>query len=369
MENKIRRISPGQLVLLLFLSRLFSLLTLVPKRGAATGSAALLSSLFAALVVGVAALPVLWLFRRTDRSVFETADSALKPLGTLSAVLMGLFCIWTVAYTIAHFSFFMVSSVYFNGHGMVFVLCLTLAAAYGASLGLEPLARMSLSAFLLAVVTALVLVIALFGDMRWQNVISPFYDGLSPVLSSTWGGASQYGELVLLVLLLHRVREPGKSGGSICLRWLVLSACAFLVFGLLTLTVLGNYGATRLFPLHTTATVAHFSMGGRLDLLYLFLWIFVAFLRAALWLYGAVVCLGRLFPKRRMGSRAVFAGIAAGAFALAALPLLEGGFPVGSVFTGALPLVLLGVVLPVALLLTPLARQKNHPEGKKKAHE
>ncbi len=361
MENKPRMISGSQLVFLLLISRLFTLFTFVPRaRTAASGSTALLCIPLAGIAVGILLLPSLLLFRRTQTGLLDCAFQVGSGYGLLVSLLFGAFCLYMAAFTVSHFSFFMTSVVYPNSTPWVFVILLTLAAGYAASLGLEAFSRMSVWVFSLLLLLLVLFLCALLPEANMVYLTSPLLDGTPAVGKGIFYTAVNHAEAVALLLLLPRAR---RAGGRTVAGWLVLTVLAYELLSFLTLTVLGDYAKTRIFPLHTLSSLTQLSGFGRLDLLHITLWIFAAFLRMTVYLYCAAVCLRRMLPNLRFGRACACCAAVSGVWALmTAQGMRFWNQAAEQIWTVAAPFLLLAVAAPLATLLFTSLGQS--PTGK-----
>lgn len=334
-----RKISGAQLALLLFLCSLSTVLngvTLLEAAAYPLGMAA----------VWLALSPGFSLQRRKGllSALGRTGKWAVIP----AAALLALFCAAMAAVALGNFAFFMTATVYPTARAGIFLICTAGVCAYTAGMGLEPLARMGLWAAVLAAVTLAAVAAGLGASMDAAHFVPPIGGGAGLLLRGAWRYAAATGEAVLFLLLIPRAR--GRKAGRAAAGWLILSAAAAAAVGLIVTAALGPYAASRRFPLHTAAAAAHFSPQGRMDLLYLVLYVFAAFTRISLWLYGGCLCLRRLFPRMRRGICAPVCAAAAALFSF--LP------PVYGVMDRLLSgwVLALAALVPAALLIGGLGK-------------
>lgn len=285
-----RKISAAQLTILLFLCSLsagLNGLTLTQALAFPIGMALV----WAALTPGF--------FLQSRKGLLPALGRAGKWAVIPAAFLLTLFCAFMAARALGNFAFFMTATVYPTAQAGIFLVCTAAVCAYGAGMGLEPLARLGLWAAVLAAVTLAAVAAGLGTSMRLTHFVNPIENGLEPLFTGAWRFAAATGEAVLFLLLIPRAR--GRKAGRTAAAWFVLSAIAVCAIGVIVTAALGPYGASRRFPLHTAAAAAHFSPQGRMDILYLFLYVFAAFIRISLWIYGGCLCLRRLFPRMRRG--------------------------------------------------------------------
>ncbi|RGX56688.1 MULTISPECIES: GerAB/ArcD/ProY family transporter [Anaerotruncus] len=354
MQGKIRDISGAQLVMLLFVSRLFTLFTFIPKSGqAVSGSTALLTILLAAAATLLLILPYLWLCRKGGQDILAAAFSASRFYGVLVSACYGTFCILMAGYTASHFEFFMTSTVYQNAPPWIFLLCLIPAAAYAARLGLEAFSRFGVFVFILMLAVIALICGALIPEMDLVNVVSPFLEGEEAVFSGTMQAVTANAEAVVFILLCSRA---GKGSGKTFIWYVVLAAIFYEILSFSVLAALGDYAKTRLFPLYTAATVAQISVFGRLDILHIAMWVCVAFLRAAAYLYCALVCLRRIFHKLPYAAAAAIVAVGAGGLAFFTSTDMRYLNEAGRLLMNGVPFGVLVVLIP---LITALFLKKG----------
>ena len=168
--------------------------------------------------------------------------------------------------------------------------------AYGAHLGFEALGRSAvLSAFL--VVPALAFIMAmLIKKVDLLNLTPVFYNGVTPVIKTAVDSVGQTVEYAIIVLCLPKVTGNMKKGFLI---WLVLQTTLMATMFFFAATVMGNFTTTQLFPFHTLASLAEFSMFDRLDAIFTSVWILCAFIKAGLLIYLQADILHKEFSKAK----------------------------------------------------------------------
>lgn len=290
-------ISASQMVTLLFLSRAFTLLTYSTKADQTSQHTGILISLaLSAVLYVVALIPTFLLARkRRDYSIIEWSFAVKPWFGKGVAAIYFAFLVLVTANTISHFEFFLTSAIYPNASPTLFVVLFLLAVAYAVYMGLEACARMSGFVFWGVAAGTAFLFLCLFQKADAIYLRNPFNTDLMSTLTTGLGGVGASLEIVTILLLIPMVRGnlPKATG--------VLSFMIMLYYQLVsifTITSLGEYAQTHLFPIYSLAAIAEFSVMQRLDSLFLTMWVFIAFVRTALFFYLAVHMLGYLLPKR-----------------------------------------------------------------------
>ena len=155
------RISVFQLVVLLYVCRSFNLLTAtLHDVGAGYGAVQLAAYPLAAVFQLALMLPVWLLTRETGKGLGESAKEAAGRWGLLFSLLGAGYLLTTTALTLSSMGNFLVNTAFPGAKAEFFLVTLTLAAGYGAALGIEGLSR---AALLLCVAFSLGLFLILLG--------------------------------------------------------------------------------------------------------------------------------------------------------------------------------------------------------------
>ncbi len=275
-----------QLMLLLFLGRMFSMMTYSPGKEAVPGSTALAAQL-PALVVEIALLcPAILLVRRLgSKGVLESAYQKNSLLGHFCALAGFVFCLLQTARTLTVQTDFLTGTIYRLPNRLGLMLALWCGIVYAVWLGLESFSRLGTGVFLVFVLLAAALAIQAVPNIDPINLHHPLENGPKALVQGAAVAVSRCGELAAAVLLLPAVRD--NAG-----RWTVRAALLWTAFTLLVsflvLTVLGNFAATRSYPVYTLALAGgEQAVFGRLDALLLLIWIFLAVIRGGTFLWLA----------------------------------------------------------------------------------
>lgn len=351
-------ISPWQAVALLALFRVFSLLTFVPRIGGVQNGASVLLALpVSYLLLALVLLPALLLLRRHGGC--NAVDCALqlnKPVGKLLAALLGLFSVLIAADTISNFEFLLTTAVYPQTPPLFFILTFAAVCAYAAFLGLEPVARVGTVVFVIFVGVLVFLSAAILPKADFLALKNPMAGGSNEFFSLVIANCFSNFDVVLWLFLAPHIK--GSTAKSF-VGWLAVTL-PFIEYLVLLLTVgLGDYAASQTFPFYSLAAYAELSIFQRLDSLHITLWTFIAFVKVAVYLYFAAHCLGYLMPRRMKKTSILCCGAlaAAGAAVLSSGPRRLGA--VRAAVQSGIPVAVLAVLIPFALLIWSLAVRKK----------
>lgn len=334
-----------QLGLLLFLGRMFSMMTYAPGREAQPGAAALAAQLPALALELLVVWFAFWAVRRCGGGgLLAAAFGRSRALGRCCAAVGLVFCAAQGALTLTVQTDFLTGTIYQQQGRLGLLLALWGGVLYAVWLGLEAFARMSMGVLALFGLLALALVMQTAPAIDLLNLRHPLEEGWAAVAQSAALNLSRSGELGAAVLLIPAVRDKADRWTvRACLGW----RAASLLFAFLGLTVLGSFAATRSYPIYTLALAGgEQAVFGRLDALMLLVWIFLAVIRGAMFVWLGARCAARLLggghrlPFAAAGGATLLLALAAGGMsALWSSPLLWGGLLAAVVV--ALPLAVL----------------------------
>ena len=169
-----------------------------------------------------------------------------------------------------------------------------LLCAYGAYLGLEALGRSAVLSAILVIPALIFIMATLIKKIDLLNLTPLFYNGVTPVIKTAVDSVGQTVEYAIIVLCLPKVTGNIKKGFWV---WLILQTALMATMFFFATAVMGNFTSTQLFPFHTLASLAEFSMFDRLDAIFTSVWILCAFIKAGLLIYLQADILYKEFSK------------------------------------------------------------------------
>ena len=171
-----------------------------------------------------------------------------------------------------------------------------LLCAYGAYLGLEALGRSAVLSAILVIPALIFIMATLIKKIDLLNLTPVFYNGVTPVIKTAIDSVGQTVEYAIIVLCLPKVTGNIKKGFWV---WLILQTALMATMFFFATAVMGNFTSTQLFPFHTLASLAEFSMFDRLDAIFTSVWILCAFIKAGLLIYLQADILHKEFSKAK----------------------------------------------------------------------
>jgi len=293
------KISCTQLILLLFLSRVFSVLEYTPVVGnSMTGITLLIAVALSFVIQCLLVIPMLLLlYRYQGQDILGCAYLVSPVLGKIAAALLLLVFLAHLSGGYAIFSFFMTNIVYQQGSTLLIVFLLAVVCTACACYGLQGLARAGTIIFVVFSLGAVFVSMVASDSADISNIHMIPEDDLSRIIRYAFESASKNSELFVMLLLLPHIAKPEKK--RTCTYWFLSLVFVFSeVTGFLILAVLGDFGMEQMFPYYALTTVIDISILQRLDSLHVTLWIFTALFHGALYTICAIKCAGTLFPKK-----------------------------------------------------------------------
>ncbi|MDD2955922.1 MAG: GerAB/ArcD/ProY family transporter [Oscillospiraceae bacterium] len=358
--NRSSAISGAQLVTLLFTSRIFQFLTYSSSgKGQLGGTAMLLATPLALLLTGLLLLPAYLLLRQNRGcGIVDCAYRYLGRAGGIPAAAMGLFALAVAAATVAGFEFFLSAGIYAEIPPWILIVTLTGAAVYAASMGYEPVSRVSTVVFVAFWAAFLFMGAALLPEMDPVYLRPLSYVAGKDFLRLCVITALSNTETVALLFMISVI----KGRPTRCFwYWTGLLLAALELIALMTATALGDYGYSQRFPFYALTKIAEFSIFQRLDSLHTALWIFMALIKTSLYLRIAGEAFRFVLPQaaRRWAVPGCGAAAALAAGFLAVEP--QRTQRLSAALSGGWPVALLAFALPLWLLIR--SRKKGKGEA------
>lgn len=289
------KINAFQFFSILFLTRLLTTVTYIPAY--AQGillSDMIIQALLRSVVGFVVLIPLLLLFKKNpNMNIVEIAGKHFKPLGKIVGALYLLVLFYYTVATVSRLDVFTGTIVFPDIRVNYFIILVIAVCVYGAYLGIEALGRSAVISLVLVGVTISFLATVLCKKIDFLNYTPVFYNGVLPVLKSAFNGAGRTIEYVMIAIAFPRVSGKKTKG---LFAWLIIQGIvtAFLFF--VEVGVMGNFANTQLFPIHSLAALAEFSIFKRLDALVTGIWLLCAFLKISFLIYLQTDILKQILP-------------------------------------------------------------------------
>lgn len=363
------KISITQMMLLLFLSRVFTALTYFPGMNSpVSGTAMFFGQIIGYGVVLLLFLPLVWMLKMYPERSLAMNLQAISRKGSIPVNLIYLvFIILLAVNTLAHFQFFMTNAIFQEASVWAIIIPMMLVAVYAAYIGIEGISRSGFLLFAVFVIAFLFIILSSIPEVELTNLKPLEQDGLSQILRGAYGVVSRSVEILLLYLLLPYLQK-GRLGAGVT-GFTILSLVVFELIAFFLLTVLGDFSKSQTFPFYTLASMSGISIFQRMDALYMGIWVFVAFIRLSLLIFIAADLLSLILPVQIKAERKRNYCLGVVSFIIFALTipvcynmkLLNGSYRIS--YAGLLIFVLALVIPVITLIILKLKTKRRGRNG------
>lgn len=342
-----RYIGWGQLLLLLFMCRVFTLMTFIPLAAEGAGlSLQLTAAAVSSAIQAVILIPAV-LLKDSTAAVLHKKN---KFLGWLSTSLYLHFFLAYTVNSLLHFQSFLSARFFPSADSLLWLAVILIVCVYCGCSGIEALGR---SAVLLFWIFIAAMAAMSFSSAKNFDAANLYLENIQPknLFSAVMEDLARNGEIVAVAFLGKHVREKLRCGVY------GLLAAKLVLAELVTLTitaVLGDFAKLTDYPFLALGTFGGSRFIQRSDSLYLIVWTITAVINIALFLHIAAGLIGEALPKLkfRTSAAALIVFAAAVAFTLSGADF-SGYFR----FIGSgVSVIILAGVLPLAALI--ISRRK-----------
>lgn len=292
------KITPFQFYTLLFLSRVFSLVTYISGiRSNLSTSGEVLSILVMSAILFISVLPTAILIKKDSASSVLTRASCISPVFEKACCLVYLaFFIFKGITTAARFELLLGSVMFPETNVQFFVAILLIVSLFCAWRGTEALGRAGVI-FLIPVLFAFAFVfLTLIKHFDTLNFSAIYQSETLGILDGGIYSVARTCEVSVIALFLpfiknHKVRHTFIWTG-------VISATIILTEVMIS-GVLGGFGANQLFNMYSMSVIAGFGFIERMDAIISCIWMICATIKIALIFYICNLLLTSFTGKNR----------------------------------------------------------------------
>ncbi len=288
--DKKQTIGWGQLLMLLFMCRVFTLMTFVPLIAEGRSlTVQLEAAAVSVLIQAVLLIPAIAL----RGGVTEAAIKENKAFGITAAALYFIFFLFYSVNSLLHFQNFLSSGFFPTAEASVWIGILLIVCVYCGCLGIEALGRSAVILFWLFIISLAVMTVSAAGnfDAAHLSFGIKYSDELFPAVMDD---LSRSGEICAAVFLAKNVSKDLRRGiyGLLGAKLLLTAAVSVLIAA-----VLGDYAQYTDYPFLTVGAFGETGSLQRGDSLYLIVWTITAVINIALFLHILSGLMGEVFPR------------------------------------------------------------------------
>ncbi len=291
------KITPFQFYSLLFLCRIFSMVTYIANiRTSLTLTDEVIMAVFTGLFLLISAIPVAIFIKQNNKSNILMRAMCLSPVFA-KIICVVYFCdfLYFGVITAVRFGIFTGSVMFPDTNVTFFIFAMLLTAAFIAFKGIESMGRSAI-VMLIPVLFALVFVFATQADdFDILNFTYPLEDGIENIFSGAVYSASRTGEVAFILILTPKVKNQKVKHIYF---WLLAISITIIITETILSGVLGNFGSTQLFNMYSLSVLAEFGFIERMDALISCLWLLCAAIKTAITIYLCKELLCFIFGKK-----------------------------------------------------------------------
>lgn len=292
------KIAPTQFLTLVFVSRMMVSLTHIPTLNHQEVKTDLLFSIAMSLPVILLFFIPAYLFEKkfghmTILEVFQAKSKAA------SYTVSGFYLIWFLfvcMLNMARFVYFATSELSPDIAGIMFVILICIAGAYGAYMGIQSLVRVSSVAMVFMALSFLAIIAMSVQYFKMLN-FSPLLDNyFSDNVANAFSVACNATDISTLFFVLPSIN--GKIRNKFISVLTIITVTVFSLY-FTVIGVTGEYAQTQAFPIFALSQITGFGVVERLDAIFTGVWIVSLVLKSGLYLYVANICLEHFLKKKK----------------------------------------------------------------------
>lgn len=292
------KITPFQFYTLLFLTRVFSLVTYISGiRSDLSTSGEVLSVLLMTVLLFISVLPTVILIKKDPASSVLTRANCISPLFEKAICIVYLaFFIFKGITTASRFELLLGSVMFPETNVQFFVAILLLVSLFCAWRGVEALGRASVI-FLIPVLFAFGFVfLTLIKNFDILNFSAIYQNETKGIIDGGIYSVARTSELSVIALFIPYVKNHKVRNTFI---WTGLISAVIVVTEVMISGVLGGFGENQLFNMYSMSVIAGFGFIERMDAIISCIWMICATVKIALIFYICNLLLTALTGKNR----------------------------------------------------------------------
>lgn len=359
--TSIKKISYGQLAVLLVVSRLFSESVNFPLDNTEYGMQRFTVIVAAYIILFLQYIPMLILTKKySGESATGILTERNKGLGWTAAFLVTFSVIVASVSSLCRMKFYASSTIYGQAPPALLIILPLLVCTFAAWKGIQGTARSGVI-FAGVFVGFLILVgvsVWQLIDLKW--LYPAFIEDVPKFIDQVLEQIGSNSEIIFFAVLSEHVRD--KAYGTVL--WYVPAVMLLLLLMfLLEITILGPFLGSASFPFFTVSALSDIVLFQRLDGIDVAVWTLMCILKITL----ALLCIRTVFG-RLLGNKGGMIAACIGVAVIGVLSLMYGGSTdfvktVTGILTSGIPMIICGIILPIAALIIA---KRGKKEGQRK---
>ncbi len=277
-----KQISYGQLIMLLFVSRIFKMMTYNPLEYVSAQklmTELVLSTLIQAFII----LPLIFIYKKyPGEDVVSLAKKKNITIGNIIGAVYAIYFVLVALKSVKYFAIFMSQMFPVIRYSTVVAIILTIVGGYGALLGIESIGRSATIVFVFFCLMFVAIIATTNGNIDLFNITYAPKNQEISMWTFIIKGIGFNVEFASVAILLPAIKNRLPSGMYIYLG-MKLIIIEILVF--LSVCVLGAYSELSVFPFFKIGAYSKTQFFERFDALYMFVWALCAVASVAFFIY------------------------------------------------------------------------------------
>lgn len=292
------KITSFQFYTILFLSRIFSLVTYVSSvRGTISTSGEVIAVVLMTVVLLLTAVPMFIFIKQDSCSSILTRASCVSPyLMKIICIVYFLAFLYKGIITASRFELLLGSVMFPETNVLFFVAILLMASAFITFRGIEGLGRSSVI-FLIPVLCALSFVfLSLIKDFDNLNFSAVYSQEYFTIADAAVYSVSRTGEIACIAVLQPFIKEHKAKH---LFRWIIAISAVIVLTEFMISGVLGGFGENQLFNMYSLSVLADFGFIERMDAIISCIWMICSAVKLSLIFYLCKTLMITFFAKNR----------------------------------------------------------------------
>ncbi len=291
------KISVSQIVMLISISRIFTIMTHAQTFGEQSQPVVkMFGALLSIILLLILTIPVLSLYKKYNN--VNALDIVYKKsiiCGKLLTIAFLYVTVTTMITGVIGFEYFISNAIYPQSSATVIIISLTVVCLICSSYGLQATARAGVFIFTIFILVFIFVFTTSIGSINLLN-IKPIIDNpIEQVLDYSFNFATRGRGLIILMLLYPNIKgTPVKATIiTVVFTGLVATLMNFLVAG-----VLGEYGSIQTFPYFALNSVIEIPILQRLDAMHMMTWALMSFIHFSVFGCVSINLIKALLPVK-----------------------------------------------------------------------
>lgn len=359
----VKKISGGQLAVLLAASRLFSESVNFPLDNTQYGMQRFAVIITAHLILFIQYIPLLILSKKySGESATGILAKKSKLLGWTAAILVTVSVLTVITSSLCRMKFYASSTIYGQAPSALIIVLLMSVCSFAAWKGIQGTARSGVIFFGVFLGFMILVIVSVWKMIDFKWLYSAFVEDARSFARQVWEQVGSNSEIIFFAVLMEHVRD----GAYRTVLWYVPAIMVLLLLMyLVEITVLGPFLGSVSFPFFTVSAMSDIVLFQRLDGIDVAVWILMCIIKISI----GLLCIRTDF-ERLAGKKAGLSAAFAGVVITAALAIMFGkSVEFVKVITQAqtcgIPMIVCGVLIPVAAVFAARSMKKEKSNNEK----